>query len=141
MVEEQDDQGADWREGFEAVGAGELVAGLGGKQTPLSVVEQDGRLVGVGAVSDAWDQLPGAHQQSGERVDAVLGDVLAGVGCELEILDRDVLDGALDGRLRDGGDVEQGGGVQQGGVRVGHAGGPFTWRGLWVACVCGRAAP
>ena len=80
------------RESFEPVGAGELVAGLGGEQPALSVVEEHGRLVGVGAVADARDQLPGAHQQSGERVDAVVGDVLAGVGCELEILERDALD-------------------------------------------------
>ena len=99
VVEQQDDQGADWREAFEPVGAGDFVAGLGGEQAALSVVEENGRLVGVGAVSDAWDQLSGAHQQSGERVDAVVGDVLAGVGCELEILERDALDGALDGRL------------------------------------------
>ena len=89
VVEQQHDQRADRREAFEPVGSGELVAGLGGEQTALPVVEQHGRLVGVGAVADAWDQLPGAHQQSGERVDAVVGDVLAGVGCELEVLERD----------------------------------------------------
>ena len=99
VVEQQDDQGADRRESFEPVGAGELVAGLGGEQPALSVVEENGRLVGVGAVSDARDQLSGAHQQSGERVDAVVGDVLAGVGCELEVLERDALDRALDGCL------------------------------------------
>ena len=92
VVEQQHDQAADGREAFVPVGAGELVAGLGGEQTPLSVVEEHGRLVGVGAVADARDQLPGAHQQSGERVDAVVGDVLAGVGCELELLERDALD-------------------------------------------------
>ena len=141
VVEQQDDQGAHWRESFEPVGAGEFVAGLGGEQTPLSVVKENGRLVGVGAVSDARDQLSGAHQQSGERVDAVVGDVLAGVRCELEILERDALDGALDGCLGDGGDVEQGGRGQQGGVGVGHGRCPFRWRVLRVACVCGRAAP
>ena len=89
VVEQQDDQGADRREAFEAVGAGELVAGVGGEQSALSVVEEDCRLVGVGAVADAGDQLSGAHQQSGERVDAVVGDVRAGVGRELEVIERD----------------------------------------------------
>ena len=121
VVEQQDDQRADWREAFEPVGSCQLVAGLGGEQPALSVVEQHGRLVGVGAVADARDQLSGSHQQRGERLDAVVGDVLAGVGCELEVFERDALDGALDGCLGDGGDVEQGGGGQQRGVGVGHA--------------------
>ena len=73
VVEQQDDQGADRREAFEAVGAGELVAGLGGEQTALSVVEEHGRLVGVGAVADARDQLAGAHQQPGERAGCCRG--------------------------------------------------------------------
>ena len=107
VVEQQHDQGADRREAFEPVGSCQLVAGGGREQSPLPVVEQHRGVVGVGLVSDAWDQLPGSHQQCGERADAVVGDVLAGVGCELEVLERDALDRALDGRLGDGGDVEQ----------------------------------
>ena len=71
----------------------------------------------------------------GERVDAVVGDVLAGVGCELEVLERDALDRALDGRLGDGGDVEQGGRGQQRGVGVGHAVGVLSRGGC-----CGSRA-
>ena len=141
VVEQQHDQGADRREVFEAVGSRQLVAGFGGEQAALSVVEQHGRLVGVGAVADAWDQLSGSHQQRGERLDAVVGDVLAGVRCELEVIERDALDRALDGRLGDGRDVEQGGEGQQRGVGVGHAGRcPFRWRGLWTGHVRGCAA-
>jgi len=121
MVEQQHDQRTDRREAFEPVGSCELVAGLGGQQTSLSVVQEHGRLVGGGVVADAWDELSGSHQQRGERLDAVVGDVPAWVGCELEVSERDPLDRALDGRLGDGGDVEQGGGGQQRGVGVGHA--------------------
>ena len=66
VVEQEDDEGADRREAFEPVGSGQLVAGVGGEQAALSVVEQHCRLVGVGAAADARDQLPGSHQQRGE---------------------------------------------------------------------------
>jgi hypothetical protein len=106
VVEQQDDQGQDRREAFEAVGAGELMAGPGGEQAALPVVEPHGRLVGVGAVADARDQLSGAHQQPGQRLDAVGGDVGAGVWRQLEVLEPDPFDRALDRRPGDGGDVE-----------------------------------
>jgi hypothetical protein len=121
VVEQQHDQRADRREAFKALGSCHAVAGLGGQQPALAVVEQRGRMVVGGAVADARDQLPSAHQQRGERLDAFVGDVLAWVGCELEVLERDPLDRPLDGRLRDGGDVEQGGRGQQRWVGVGHA--------------------
>ena len=62
------------------------------------------------------------------------GDVLAGVGRELEVLERDTFDRALDRRLGDGGDVEQGGRGQQR-QRWGWAcgSGPLRWRVLRVA--------
>jgi len=70
VLEQQDDQAQYWREGFEPFGGGELVAGFRGEQAPLSVVEQHGRLVGIGVVAYAWDQLSGSHQHRGEPVDA-----------------------------------------------------------------------
>ena len=106
VVEQQHDERADRREAFEPVGSCQFLAGLGREQPALSVVQQHGRVVVGGAVADARDQLPGSHQQRGERLDAVVGDVLAGVGCELEVLERDPLDRPLDGRLGDGGDVD-----------------------------------
>ena len=53
VVEQQHDQAAHRFQALEARAAGELVAGLGGEQPPLAGVEDDVRLVGVGAVADA----------------------------------------------------------------------------------------
>ena len=107
VVEQQDDQAADRCEAFVAVAAGELVAGLGGEQSPLAGVEDDERLGGVGAVADAGHELAGAAEHAGEALDAVAGDLATLVGCKLEVLERDALDRAVGARRGDGGDVEQ----------------------------------
>ena len=60
---------------------------------------------------------------------------LRGLGASSRSSSAIALDRALDGRLGDGGDVEQGGGGQQGGVGVGHAVGVLSRGGC-----CGSRA-
>ena len=119
VVEQGDDQAADR---LQAV-AGERVAGSGGEQPPLAGVEHDRAAVGVGAVADAGHELAHGHEHVGEPFDAVGGDLAAGVGRELEVVERDAHEraGGFGGRGR--GDVEERGRRgRRGGC--GH-GGPF----------------
>jgi hypothetical protein len=121
VVEQQHDQALHRLQALEPVTAGELVAGPGGKQPALAVVEED-RGGGGGAVADAGDQLSGSHQHRGEPFDSLFGDVAARVGRELELVERDPLDRALDVLGGDRGHVEQRWGGQQGGVGSGGGG-------------------
>ena len=83
VVEQQHDQAAHGREALETVGAGELVAGLGGEQPSLAGVEDRVRLVGVGAVADAGTSWPVRQSIPARRSIAVLGDLPALVGGEV----------------------------------------------------------
>ena len=122
VVEQQHDQAADRLQSLVAVAAGELVAGIRGEVAALAVVDEHGP-VGARAVADAGDQLAGAAEHRGEPLDPLLGDVASRVGGELDLLQRDAVDPAVDGRVGDG-DVEQGGAWQQGRVRFRHLGAP-----------------
>ncbi len=97
MVEQQDDQALDRRQVFVSGCAGELCARLGGEQPPLPVVDHGSRLAGVGSVADARDELAGAHQHPGESLDPLAGDLAARVGRELERVELDLLDPAVNG--------------------------------------------
>ena len=122
VVEQQHDQAEDRVQALVPVAAGELVAGLGGEVAALAVVDEH-RAVGARAVSDAGDQLAGAAEHRGEPLDPLLGDVASRVGGELDLLQRDALDPAVDRRVGDR-DVEQGGAWQQGRVGFRHLGAP-----------------
>jgi hypothetical protein len=55
VVQQQHDQALHRGECFEGLEAGELVAGAGGEQPSLSVVEHDRCVARLGAVADARD--------------------------------------------------------------------------------------
>ena len=100
MVEQQDDQALDRREFFVIRRcAGELRARLGGEQAALAVVDHGSGLARVGSVADARDELAGAHQHPGESLDPFAGDLAARVRRELERVELDLLDPAVDGCL------------------------------------------
>ena len=141
VVKQQDDQALHRLKPLEPFAAGEPVAGPGGEQAALAVVEHD-RRGGASAVADAGDQLPGAAEHRGEPFDPFLGDFAARVGGELQIVERDPFDCALDVLGGDYGHVEQRGGWQQrrlerGGCRLRHGGAPV--RSVDVGCASGRA--
>jgi hypothetical protein len=117
VVEQQHDQALHRDESFVTVGACKLAACLGGEQAALSVVDHRPGLRRVGSVTDAWHELPGAHQHASEAFDPLAGDLAPRVRRELERAELDALDAALDRGLGDGGDVEQCGTGQQ--CRVG----------------------
>ena len=75
------------RIGVQAV-AGERVAGAGGEQPALAGVEDDVAVAG-GAVADAGHELAHGHQHAGEPLDRLGVDLAAGVGGELELVERD----------------------------------------------------
>jgi hypothetical protein len=83
------------------------VAGAGGEEAALASAQHDLGLARVGAVADARHELAGAGQHRGELV-----------GRELEVLERDALDGADGAGGGDGGEVEERRAREQG--VVGH---------------------
>jgi hypothetical protein len=85
------------------------LAGARGQQSALAGVEGHPRGVVRGAVADAGHQLAHGHQHAGEPLDALRGDLAAGIGRQLEVVERDAGEHArrLGGRAR--GDVKQGG--------------------------------
>jgi hypothetical protein len=66
----------------------------------------------------AGDQLAGVAEHRGEPFDPFVGDVAAGVGGELDLLERDAFDPAVDRRVGDR-DVEQGGAGSRAGLGFG----------------------
>jgi hypothetical protein len=107
--EQQHDQASDRFEALEAFAAAQLVAAAGGQQPPLPCV-QDHRSGPRGSVADAGYELSTAHQHRGKSLDPVVGDVAAGVGRQLDLLELDTHDPPFAGVLGHLGDVEQGGG-------------------------------
>jgi hypothetical protein len=95
VVEQQHDQALDRDESLVVLGAGEPLAGLGGEQAPLAVVEQ--HTVLVDAASDAGNQLTCRREHVREAVDALLGDLRARVGRERELVEREPFEHARDG--------------------------------------------
>src|SRR3954447_13242110 len=120
VVEQQDDQAVHRGEAFQAVLAGELVAGLGGKQPALAGVDDDSGLGGVGLVADAGHELAGAAEHAGEPFDAFAVDVAALVGGQVEVFECDAGERAVGAGWGDGGDVEQRGLGPRRGAGVGH---------------------
>jgi hypothetical protein len=93
VVEEEHDQAAHGRgEAFHVLAAGEAVACLGGEVAALAVVEQHPRLVRVGAPADAGHELAARAEHLREPVNALLADLAARVGGELDVLERDAFD-------------------------------------------------
>ena len=133
MVEQQDDQALDRRQVFVSRCAGERRARVGGEQPPLPVVDHGSRLAGVGSVADARDELAGAHQHPGESLDSLAGDLAARVRRELERVEFDLLDPAVNGCPRHGRDVEQGRTWEQSGVGRLHLVASLLLRGCSVA--------
>ena len=83
------------------------MAGAGGEQPALAGVEDE--LLARGPVADAGDELAHGHQHVREPFDAVGGDFAAGVGGELDVVERDAHERARRVGGHDGGDVEEGG--------------------------------
>ena len=117
VVEQQHDQALHRLQALEPVAAGELVAGPGGEQPALAVVERTGA-AGLARWPMQGTSCPVRHQHRGEPFDSLFGDVAARVGGELELVERDPFDRALDVLGGDRGHVEQRGGGQQRGVGV-----------------------
>ena len=120
VVEQQHDQTVHGVEALVAFGAGELVAFLGGQVAPLALVDGDGP-GGLAAVADERDQLARPHQQAGQSFQAVCGDLAPRVGRQLELVEPEPLDAALNAFLGNVGDVEQWWVRQQGRVGCSHS--------------------
>ena len=92
-------------ETLKPVGAGKLVGALGGQVAPLPGI--DDHLVIAEATCDRRLELTGAHQHSGQTVDAFRTDVPARVLRQADLLQWNVFKGAVDGLGAGAGDVEQ----------------------------------
>jgi hypothetical protein len=112
VVEQQHDQAADRRD------AVERTAEACREQPALAGVEDD--VLAGGAVADARDELAHRGEHAGESLDALGVDLAARVGGELELVERDAGECAVDALAGEAGDVEQGGRRCGRPVRVGH---------------------
>ena len=118
---------------------------LGGEQPALAVVERPTRAAsGSGRRPMQGRSWPVRISMPASALDAVGGDVAARVGGQLEVLERDALERAVDAGARDGGDVEErrrrapapGRGWRGSGWGMRGAGLP--WRSMRVVAAGGR---
>ena len=89
------------------------MAFTGGQVAPLALVDGDGP-DGFTSVADERDQLARPHQQAGQSLQAVCGDLAPRVRRQLELVEPEPLDAALNAFLGNVGDVEQGAGPAAG---------------------------